>query len=96
MDDEEPIPPDGELRKRLFNSPVEHESSKEEANQFKGRKKERKRDKEEKKTKRKKQSFGLGGFGVLLFLILCALSLAITLQFNQQWREITWEQAKKG
>ena len=95
MDDEEPIPPDVELKKRLFNSP---DKNSERAGREDG---ERSNERPHRKGSRAKSrnpraGFRLSVLGVLLFLLLCALALAITLHFNEQWKQITWEEAKEG
>lgn len=100
MDDEEPIPPDAELKKRLFNSPGSVEKSQtpreEEGGRSKGRGHHGGRGPSKAKRKKPKPGFRLGVFGVLLFLLLCALALVVTLQFNDDWKETTFEEVKAG
>ena len=100
MDDEQPIPPDAELKKRLFNSPSSVEKSQtsreEEGGRSKGRGHHGGRGTSRAKRRQPKPGFRLGVFGVLLFLLLCALALVVTLQFNNDWKETTLEEVKAG
>lgn len=100
MDDEQPIPPDAELKKRLFNSPSSVEKSQtsreEEGGRSKGRGHHGGRGTSRAKRRQPKPGFRLGVLGVLLFLLLCALALVVTLQFNNDWKETTLEEVKAG
>ena len=98
MDDEEPIPSDAELRKRLFSTPAA-ESKPEAQEEGQGsRQRSRSANRTPKKAKRKrpKQAFRLGLLAVLLFLLLCALAVIVTLQSHEGWKEITVEGMKEG
>ena len=94
MDDERVIPPDEELKKRLFSSPSPDKTAREREGepreeQSSGRGEKRKR-------KPRKGGFRLSVLAVMLFLLLCALALVVTLHPDDSWRQITWKKAQEG
>ena len=98
MGDEDVLPPDEELRKRLFSSPTSPEiNSKTEGGDEEGGSKETDRGNGPKTEKnRGKSGFRLSFLAVMLFLVLCAIALVVTLHFNDNWRQITWKEAQEG
>ena len=99
MDDERVIPPDEQLRKRLFATPSPNKTaSEDEGDDIEAveRPSNGKGPRPEKRRREKKAGFGLSLLAVMLFLVLCALALAVTLHPNASWREITWEKAQEG
>lgn len=92
--DDEVLPPDGELKKRLFSSPSPENDSK--ATERDERERNKERDASAVKRNNRRTGFRLSILGVMLFLVLCALALAITLNFNGNWRQITWEEVQEG
>ena len=88
---------DDELRKRLFTSPTPDKTSKEDGGDEGGRGKGRSNGKVSRtKRKSRRAGFRLSSLGVMLFLVLCALALFVTLHFNGYWRQITWKEFQKS
>jgi hypothetical protein len=88
---------DEELRKRLFSSPTPEKTSNEVGGD-EGERGKRRSDAKVSRTKRKtrRAGFRLSSLTVMLFLVLCALALFVTLHFNNHWRQITWKEFQKG
>ena len=97
-DGESVIPSDEELRKRLFDSPSPDERDKidEEAERRPESQSMSGRSSPRRKRKPRKAGFRLGLLAVMLFLLLCALALVVTLHPDDSWRQITWEKIQEG
>lgn len=96
MDEEEVIPPDEELRKRLFSSPSPEKDSQVKRGDEERKAKRKERGNGGKTRKIRKAGFRLSLLAVMLFLMLCALALVVTLHFNDRWQWITWREAQEG
>ena len=97
MEDESVIPPDEELRKRLFSTPTSNKTTKEDEEDERAARKQASNGKGA-RTKRKprKAGFRLSLLAVMLFLLLCALALILSLHPDDSWRQITWEKVQEG
>ena len=98
MDEEEPMPTDAELKKRLFSTPTAESKleAQEEGQRSGQRSRSANRTPKKAKRKRPKQAFRLGLLTVLLFLLLCALAVIVTLQSHEGWNEVTIEGMREG
>ena len=94
MDDERVIPPDEELKKRLFSSPSPDKTARE--REVEPREEQSRGRGEKRKRKPRKAGFRLSVLAVMLFLLLCALALVVTLHPDDSWRQITWKKAQEG
>ena len=95
-DQEEVIPPDEELRKRLFSSPSPDKDSQIKGGDEGERIRREGRGINGAKTRGRRAGFRLSLLAVMLFLMLCALALIVTLHFNDRWEWITWREAQEG
>ena len=96
--EDDAFPSDAELRKRLFSSPTPDETSVREGEDDGERVEGKGRGKDSKsRRKRRKSGFNrLSLLAVMLFLVLCASALAVTLHFDNHWRHITWAEVQEG
>lgn len=85
------------LNRRLFSTPGVKEDGERESDEGDDPLPPRSRKKSEKRRRQKKAGFRLSVLAVLLFLVLCAIALAITLRRHQiSWEQITWDRAQEG
>ena len=96
MDDESVIPPDEEIKKRLFNSPSPKKTARQDGENDRGTHSSRRAGGRRRSKKPKKAGFRMSLLAVMLFLLLCAAALIITLQPNDSWRKISWKKAQEG
>lgn len=92
--DDELLVSDSEVRRPLFSSPRPENDSNATERDERGRN-EGHRNKEG-NTMRRRTGFGWSILTVMLFLVLCALGLNIVLNFNGNWRDITWNEIHEG
>ena len=97
-DTESVIPPDEELRKRLFSSPSPNKRARDDEEDERGPGKQARNGRGGARSKRKprKAGFRLSLLAVMLFLLLCAVALVVTLNPDDSWRQITWEKVQEG